>query len=91
MLLAVNATQYGDIKFVDNNGDGKIDDQDKRIVGLPSKPHLSYGFDFSVVYKGLFASGLVQGTGDRYMGFDNFMIIDAKRRTYEYQLTQCFQ
>lgn len=85
-LLSANATQYGDIKFVDNNGDGKIDDQDKRIVGLPSKPHLSYGFDFSVVYKGVFASGLVQGTGDRYMGFDNFMIIDAKRRTYEYQL-----
>lgn len=79
-------TQAGDIRYQDVNGDGKIDDQDKRIVGLPSKPHANYGIDFSLKYKGWSMNGLFQGTGDRYLAFDNFMIVEAKRRTYDYQL-----
>ncbi|WP_195715172.1 TonB-dependent receptor [Ancylomarina sp. 16SWW S1-10-2] len=78
-------TQGGDIRYKDENGDGKIDDQDKRIVGLPSKPHGNYGIDFKLNYKGWFMSGLFQGTGDRYIAFDNFMVVEAKRRTYDFQ------
>ncbi|WP_162845378.1 SusC/RagA family TonB-linked outer membrane protein [Labilibaculum antarcticum] len=78
-------TQSGDIRYQDVNGDGKIDEQDKRIVGLPSQPHGNYGIDFSLKYKGWFMNGLFQGTGNRYMAFDNFMVVEAKRRTYEYQ------
>ncbi|WP_180335754.1 SusC/RagA family TonB-linked outer membrane protein [Labilibaculum filiforme] len=79
-------TQSGDIRYQDVNGDGKIDEQDKRLVGLPSKPHANYGIDFSLKYKGWSMSGLFQGTGDRYIAFDNFMVVEAKRRTYDYQL-----
>lgn len=79
-------TQGGDIRYQDVNGDGKIDAQDKRIVGSPSVPRGSYGIDFSLKYNGWFMNGLFQGTGDRYMAFDNFMVVEAKRRTYDYQL-----
>jgi len=65
--LAGSEAQAGDIRYIDANGDGKIDDQDKRRIGKPTFPHSTYGFDFSVTYKGWFMSGLVQGTGDRYV------------------------
>ncbi|AWW32868.1 SusC/RagA family TonB-linked outer membrane protein [Echinicola strongylocentroti] len=84
-LLSSTATQQGDMKYADANGDGKVDVQDKRTVGLPSLPHGTYGVNFSLKYKGWSMSGLFQGTGDRYLAFDNFMIVEAKRRTYEFQ------
>ena len=84
-LLSSTATQPGDIRFEDVNGDGKIDDQDKRIVGVPSFPRATFGFDFNLQYDGWFMNGLFQGTGDRYLGLDNFMINDAKRRTIDFQ------
>ncbi len=84
--LGSTETQGGDIRYKDLNGDGKIDDQDKRLVGLPSLPRSNYGIDFSLSYEGWSLNGLFQGTGDRYMAFDNFMVVEAKRRTYEFQL-----
>ncbi|WP_460539726.1 SusC/RagA family TonB-linked outer membrane protein, partial [Echinicola sediminis] len=84
-LLGSTATQPGDIKYTDVNGDGKIDQQDQRTVGVPSMPHGTYGMNFSLKYKGWSMSGLFQGTGDRYLAFDKFMIVEAKRRTYTYQ------
>ena len=41
----------GDVKFVDRNGDGVIDDNDKTQIGNPS-PTATYGFNFNVGYKG---------------------------------------
>ncbi|MFY0601294.1 MAG: TonB-dependent receptor [Cyclobacteriaceae bacterium] len=64
--LASTETQLGDIAYKDVNGDGKIDDQDRRRIGLPTFPHGTYGFNFNLGYKGWSLSGLVQGTGDRY-------------------------
>jgi len=84
-LLGSTETQNGDMRYRDMNGDGKIDEQDKRRVGKPSMPHSTYGIDFKLDYKGWFMNGLFQGAGDRYMGFDNFMIVESKRRTYKYQ------
>ncbi|MDO6492396.1 MAG: TonB-dependent receptor [Cellulophaga sp.] len=85
-LLGSTQTQGGDIRYVDSNGDGKVDEQDKRLLGKSSIPHGTYGIDFKLKYKGWSMSGLFQGTGDRYIGFDRFIAAEAKRLTYVYQL-----
>lgn len=55
----------GDVKFVDMNEDGVIDDFDKvRDVGSPSVPELVYGFGLNASYKGFYASVFFQGAGN---------------------------
>lgn len=50
--LGANApTQPGDIRFVDMNGDGKIDANDKTYVGDPI-PSATMGFNLNIQYKG---------------------------------------
>ena len=66
-LIGVTDIQMGDIKYIDSNGDGKVDDSDKRRIGKPDSPHLNYGIDFRVNYKAWSVSGLIQGTGERYV------------------------
>lgn len=41
----------GDVRFVDLNGDGKIDLDDKTMIGNPH-PDIQIGFDFKMTYKG---------------------------------------
>ncbi|MBB1286006.1 TonB-dependent receptor [Flavisolibacter sp. BT320] len=61
----VNATVApGDIRFKDKNGDGLIDDQDKYILGNPF-PRYTFGFTYSVNFKGFDAQVFVQGVGRR--------------------------
>jgi TonB-dependent starch-binding outer membrane protein SusC len=45
-------THAGDIRFVDTNGDGKIDDNDRTIIGNPN-PKLVAGITNTLTYKGL--------------------------------------
>ena len=62
-----NATVVpGDIRFVDKNGDGVIDDQDKFILGNPF-PRYTFGFTYTVGVKGFDAVVFIQGVGMRYM------------------------
>ncbi|MWB93592.1 SusC/RagA family TonB-linked outer membrane protein [Flavobacterium sp. GA093] len=42
--------QPGDVRFVDLNGDGKIDANDKTKIGNPN-PDVMYGFNFDLSYK----------------------------------------
>jgi TonB-linked SusC/RagA family outer membrane protein len=50
----------GDIKFKDLNGDGKIDDKDRTLIGNPT-PDFIYGFSVSANFKGLDAGIDFQG------------------------------
>jgi TonB-linked SusC/RagA family outer membrane protein len=43
--------QPGDLKFVDSNGDGKLDDSDKTKIGDPN-PHWTLGTSLNCSYKG---------------------------------------
>ncbi|UPK67433.1 SusC/RagA family TonB-linked outer membrane protein [Chitinophaga filiformis] len=43
--------QPGDVRYVDLNGDGVIDDKDKTQIGDPN-PHFTFGFSIGLDYKG---------------------------------------
>ena len=53
----------GDIKYVDQNGDGVIDQFDEKAIGNPSTPEIYYSASLGIGYKGLHLSALLQGTG----------------------------
>ncbi|UAY56972.1 SusC/RagA family TonB-linked outer membrane protein [Arachidicoccus terrestris] len=52
----------GDLKFVDNNDDGVIDDNDRVFMGA-AFPKLTYAFNFNVSYKKFDLSLFFQGVG----------------------------
>ena len=68
--------QPGDVRFVDINGDGVIDDKDRVRLGDPN-PHFVYGFNGSLGYRNFdvnFSFAGVQGVqlynADRLAGLD---------------------
>ena len=68
--------QPGDTKFVDLNGDGMINDEDRKVIGSPH-PKMTYGINASVSYKGFDLSMFILGeagkdifNGDRMQGLD---------------------
>ncbi|WP_229252672.1 SusC/RagA family TonB-linked outer membrane protein [Dyadobacter helix] len=52
----------GDLKFIDENGDGKIDDLDRVYMGN-AFPEITYGFTANVTWKNFDASIFFQGVG----------------------------
>ena len=62
-------TLPGDIKYVDQNGDGVINDNDKVILGNPL-PRYNYSVNLSLAYKrwDLYAQGKGVGKRDGYLG-----------------------
>ena len=57
-------TQVGDIKYVDLNGDGKIDSKDKAMIDQNPTPRIIYGLSIGINYKGFSISSLIQGQGE---------------------------
>jgi TonB-dependent starch-binding outer membrane protein SusC len=68
----------GDVRFVDVNGDGVINDKDRTMIGNPT-PKLTFGFNGSIEYKNFDLSMLVVGTygndilrnTERYLPYTN--------------------
>lgn len=58
--------QPGDIRYVDLNKDGKIDDNDKFVFGNPF-PRYTFGVTYDVSYKGFDLNVFLQGVGKRTM------------------------
>ncbi|XWW44913.1 TonB-dependent receptor [Fibrella sp. USSR17] len=54
----------GDIKFTDFNGDGKINDSDKIVLGNPF-PRYTFGFTYRLAVKGFDLNLFIQGVGKR--------------------------
>lgn len=63
----------GDVRFVDNNGDGVIDDNDKDMIGKGT-PDWTFGLNINAAWRGIDFSMLVSGS----IGND---ILDVTRRT----------
>jgi TonB-linked SusC/RagA family outer membrane protein len=53
--------QAGDIKYLDVNGDGVINNNDRIPMGYPEVPEIQYGFGMSVGYKNFDLSFFFQG------------------------------
>lgn len=54
----------GDIKYIDKNNDGVIDDKDRFIVGNDF-PRYTFGFNYNLEVKGFWFSMFLQGVGKR--------------------------
>lgn len=54
----------GDIRFVDVNGDGQINAEDRTIIGSPF-PKFFYGLNFNAEYKGLDFAVNFRGVGNK--------------------------
>ncbi len=59
----IGSYMAGDIKYVDVNEDGKIDDSDMIPIGFPTVPEIVYGFGASTGYKNVDFSFFFQGSG----------------------------
>ncbi|GHT43630.1 SusC/RagA family TonB-linked outer membrane protein [Bacteroidia bacterium] len=59
----------GDLKFKDQNGDGKIDADDRVVLGNRI-PDITYGFNFSATYKGIDFLASFQGAAKVYRTID---------------------
>ena len=60
----------GDIKYLDANNDKKITAADQVPIGNPTLPEITYGFGFSVGYKGFDASAFFQGLANESFWID---------------------
>jgi TonB-linked SusC/RagA family outer membrane protein len=58
------AVRPGDIKYIDINNDGQIDEYDTKPLGFPDVPEITYGFGASMRWKGLDFSIFFQGVGN---------------------------
>lgn len=69
---------YGDVRYVDINNDGKINEDDKVNLGSPL-PKLTYGFSINLEYKGFDLSAFFNGT------YGNKILNGTKQYTYYLQ------
>ncbi|MDD7455099.1 MAG: TonB-dependent receptor [Bacteroidales bacterium] len=65
--LPVGASvQPGDVKYVDQNNDGVINEKDRVVLGN-AFPRFTYGFTYSFEWKGIDFNLMIQGVGKRSM------------------------
>ena len=57
------APQLGDFKYIDQNGDGIIDEKDRVPIGYTNVPRVSYGLNVSLNYKWFDFTFFLQGVG----------------------------
>lgn len=81
--------QPGDNRYVDVDGNGIIDDEDKVVFGN-SFPRLTYGFTYNVGFKGFDLNIFLQGVGKRTMMIRGELVepfhFNYGMNVYEHQL-----
>lgn len=56
----------GDVRYIDVNGDGVINDEDAVYDGKPRSSIMQWGIPFSIGWNGWSLEGLIQGSGPQY-------------------------
>lgn len=79
-LIQPNA-KPGDFRWVDNNGDGVIDEKDKVFLGS-NIPKFTYGFTLNVEYKGFDLMVFAQGAGGNKI-FQGLRRLDISTANYQ--------
>src|SRR5690606_28916171 len=81
--------QPGDNRYVDIDGNGIINDDDKVVFGSPF-PRLTYGFTYNVGFKGFDLNVFLQGVGKRTMMIRGELVepfhFNYGMNVYEHQL-----
>lgn len=80
----------GDIKYVDQNGDNKIDSNDRIYVKNSSYPDLDMGFKMNVQYKGFFVNALFQGEWGYKQNISEYYTLEngTLQKFQKYHLTE---
>lgn len=78
--------QPGDVKYVDQNKDGVIDEKDRVVLGN-AFPRYTFGFTYDVAWRGFDFNILVQGVGKRSM-YVRGELIEPFHSNYSYCIYQ---
>lgn len=74
----------GDIKILDLNNDGEVDWRDVSTIGSGGTPHIIYGINLNMKYKGFDLSVFAQGAADYYVQLQSGNInIDGVRTPFK--------
>ncbi len=77
----LDGAQPGDLIFVDVNGDGKISELDKTMIGNPH-PDMTAGFNFSLQYKGFDLSANATGAFGHQIAKSYRSFVDSPLNNY---------
>lgn len=71
-----NMVHAGDIRYVDINGDGLIDDKDYIPLGYSNLPRMNFNATLNISWRGAYVSALFTGTAMGSMRMDDFYILN---------------
>ena len=78
------ALQPGDLYFEDVNGDGVVDDDDKRVIGNPH-PKFTYGFNVNGNYRDLDVSASFNGSyGNKVLDGQDYYLFNMEGSGNQY-------
>lgn len=76
-----NKVQQGDIRYIDINGDGKIDNYDRVPIGYSNLPRYAFGGNVNMEYKGFTIALLFTASSQGSMPMSSFYILNPFYQT----------
>ena len=83
-MASSNPLKPGDLYFEDVNGDGLVNDEDKRVIGSPH-PKFTYGFSLNLTYKNFdFSSAFNGAHGNQVLDGQDYYIFNMEGSGNQY-------